>query len=196
MGALMIKKGGGILLGALDRIVCGPAHYWAAMFSDLAAGLAFLVLGLRRFSGSWTEAGGSVIVGFIAFGLLEYVVHRWLLHGRPSIARRGHMQHHADPRGLVGTPIFVITTFAMAVWGLVQLVVPSGLAALLVFGLYAGYNCSRSCTTGNTTVAGGFAGTLLATTRSALHLLHHRRQNVNFGVSTASGTVSSERFNH
>jgi hypothetical protein len=31
-------------------------------------------------------------------------------------------------------------TGALAIWGLLGLVLPAGVAALLVFGLYAGYN--------------------------------------------------------
>jgi hypothetical protein len=85
-------------------------------------------------------AGGVVIVGFMSSGLLEYVLHRWVLHGPFSMASRGHSQHHAEPRTLISTPLFVIMTGALAIWGLLGLVLPGGIAALLVFGLYAGYN--------------------------------------------------------
>ena len=40
-----------ILLGVVDRIVYDSANYWVAMLSDLAAALAWLALGLNRFSG-------------------------------------------------------------------------------------------------------------------------------------------------
>jgi hypothetical protein len=140
VGELMATQSGRILLGALDRMVYSSAHYWVAMLSDLAAALAFLALGLHRFSGPWLVAGGVAIVGLMSYGLLEYVVHRWVLHGPPSMARRGHAQHHAEPRALISTPLFVIMTGALAIWGLLGLVLPAGLAALLVFGLYAGYN--------------------------------------------------------
>ena len=56
------------------------------------------------------------------------------------MAKRGHAQHHAEPRALISTPLFVIMTEALAIWGLLGLVLPTGVAALLVFGLYAGYN--------------------------------------------------------
>ena len=48
------------------------------MLSELAAALAFLALGLNRFSGAWVVggSGGVVIVGFMSSGLLEYVLHR------------------------------------------------------------------------------------------------------------------------
>lgn len=74
VGELMATQSGRILVGALDRIVCSSANYWVAMLSDLAAALAFLALGLNRFSGPWVVAGAVVIVGFMSLGLLEYVL--------------------------------------------------------------------------------------------------------------------------
>src|SRR5262245_33207765 len=137
---LMTAQSGRSLVGALDRIVSSSANYWAAMLTDLVAALGFLALGLNRFSGSWVVAGGVVIAGFLSLGLLEYVVPRWVLHGPPSMARRGHAQHHAEPRALISTPLFVIMIGALAIWGVLGLVLPRGLAALLVFGLYTRYN--------------------------------------------------------
>ena len=174
----------GMLIGAWDRAVHSAVNYWAAMLSDLAATLVFLALGLHRFSGPWVAAGGVVIAGFMSAGLLEYVLHRWVLHGPPSRAKRGHAQHHAEPRALISTPLFVILTAALAIWGLLGVVLPAGLAALLVFGLYAGYNYfalvhhwehhrgqDRACVT-------YWRGL------ERLHHLHHRRPVVNFGIST------------
>ena len=84
----MATQSRGFLRGALDRIVYSSANYWVTMLSDLAAALAFLALGLNWFSGPFVVAGGVVIVGFMSWGLLEYVLHRWVLHGPPSMARR------------------------------------------------------------------------------------------------------------
>ena len=125
----MAIQSGRILLGALDRMVYSSANYWVVMLSDLAAALAFLALGLERFSGPWLVAGGVAIVGFMSSGLVEYVVHRWVLHGPPSMARRGHAQHHAEPRALISTPLF---------WS-------SGCMRATII--------SPSCTTGNTIAA-------------------------------------------
>ena len=182
--ALMATQSERILLGALDRMVYSSATYWVVMLSDLAAALAFLALGLNRFSGPWVVAGGVAIVGFISCGLLEYVVHRWVLHGPPSLARRGHAQHHAEPRALISTPLFVIMTGALAIWGLLGLVLPAGLAALLVFGLYAGYNYFALVHhwqhhRGTDLAFGAYWRRL-----ERLHDLHHHRQVVNFGIST------------
>jgi sterol desaturase/sphingolipid hydroxylase (fatty acid hydroxylase superfamily) len=184
VGELMASQSRRTLLGAFDRMVYSTANYWVGMVSDLAAALIFLALGLHRFSGHWVVAGGVAIMGFLFSGLLEYIVHRWLLHGPPSMARRGHAHHHAEPRALISTPLCVVMTGALIMWGLLGLVLPVGLAALLVFGLYAGYNY--------------FAlvhhwqhhrrrdGACVAHWRrlERLHHLHHHRQMVNFGIST------------
>jgi len=79
----------------MSRTGTSAANYYLAMVTDLVAALAFLALGLRSFVGGRSLTGGLILVGFLAFGLLEYVVHRWVLHGPPSIATRGHAQHHA-----------------------------------------------------------------------------------------------------
>ena len=181
----MAIQSGRILLGAFDRIVYSSANYWVAMLCDLAAALAFLALGVHRFSGPFVVAGGVVIVGFISSGLLEYILHRWVLHGPLSMARRGHVQHHAEPRALISTPLFVIMTGALVIWGLLGLVLPAGVAALLVFGLYAGYNYFALVHhvqhhRGNDLACFGYLRR-----HERHHHLHHHRQVVNFGISTA-----------
>ena len=118
----------------------GATNYYVAMAIDLTAALAFLGLGIRRFVGLPIVAGGVVLLGFLSFGLLEYAVHRWVLHGPPSVARRGHRNHHAQPTALVATPFFVAAIASIAIWQLLRLLCPAGAAALFVFGLYAGYN--------------------------------------------------------
>ena len=180
----MASQSGRILVGALDRIVSSSANYWAAMFSDLAAALAFLGLGLNLFSGPWLVAGGVVIAGFMSSGLIEYVVHRWVLHGPASMATRGHAQHHAEPRALTSMPLFVIMTGALAIWGLLGIVLPAGVAALVVFGLYAGYNYFALVHHWQHH-RGNDLGCLAYLRRlERLHDLHHHRPVVNFGVST------------
>jgi sterol desaturase/sphingolipid hydroxylase (fatty acid hydroxylase superfamily) len=181
---MMTAQSGRILLGALDRIVHSSANYWVAMLSDVAAALAFLALGLSRFSGPRVVAGGVVIVGFMSSGLLEYVVHRWILHGPPSMARRGHAQHHVEPKALISTPLFVVMTAALVVWGLLELVLPTGVAALLVFGLYAGYNYFALVHHWQHHRGTDLAGVGYLRRLERLHHLHHHRQVVNFGIST------------
>jgi hypothetical protein len=126
-------------------------------------------------------AGGVAIVGFMSCGLLEYVVHRWVLHGPPSMARRGHAQHHREPRALISTPLSVIMTGALTIWGLLGLVLPAGLAALLVFGLYAGYNYFALVHHCQHHRGHDLARVAYLQRLERLHHLHHHRQVVNLG---------------
>ena len=181
---LMTAQSGRRLVGTLNRIVSSSANYWAAMLSDLVAALGFLALGLNWFSGSWVVAASLVIAGFLSLGLLEYIVHRWVLHGKPSMATRGHAQHHAEPRALISTPLFVIMAGALVIWGALGLVLPAGLAALLVFGLYAGYNYFALVHHLQHHRGKDVAFIAYLHRLERLHHLHHARQVVNFGIST------------
>ena len=75
-------------------------------------------------------------------------------------------------------------TGALALWGLLGLVLPAGLAALLVFGLYAGYNYfalvhHRQHHRGKDLACVAYLRRL-----EQRHYLHHHRPVVNFGIST------------
>jgi sterol desaturase/sphingolipid hydroxylase (fatty acid hydroxylase superfamily) len=180
----MATRSGRILAGTLDRMVHSSANYWVAMFSDLAAALAFLAFGLNRCSGRWVVAGGVIILGFASYGLFEYVVHRWALHGPASMLKRGHAQHHAQPKALISTPLFVVMTGALTIWGLLELVIPAGIAAFLVFGLYAGYNYFAVMHHWQHHRGHDLARLAYSRRLERLHHIHHHRQIVNFGIST------------
>ena len=56
------------------------------------------------------------------------------------MARRGHALHHADDTAFISTPVFIVMAGAWIIYAMLSLVFPVGIACLLVFGLYAGYN--------------------------------------------------------
>ncbi len=171
-------------MGLVYAMVTSAANYRVAMVGDLMAALAFFAFGIHRFVGPRSAAGGVVLLGSLSFGLLEYAVHRWVLHGPPSIAQRSHAHHHAAPTALIAAPLFMVIIASLVIWTLLRLVCPAGPAALLVFGLYTGYNYfslfhhwehhHRS------TVACGAYWRRL----DQLHHVHHQQQSVNFGIST------------
>jgi sterol desaturase/sphingolipid hydroxylase (fatty acid hydroxylase superfamily) len=158
-------------------------NYYVAIVIDLIAALAFFGLGVRRFVGHPAVAVGAVLLGFLSFGFLEYAVHRWVLHGPPSIAKRGHGHHHAEPTALVATPFFVAAIASIAIWQLLQLVCPAAAAALFVFGLYAGYNhfalFHHWVHHHHSDIGCGSYWRRL----DRSHHVHHQRQGSNFGVS-------------
>jgi 4-hydroxysphinganine ceramide fatty acyl 2-hydroxylase len=171
-------------LGLFDAWIRSATNYWVAMVSDGLVALVFLALGLSRASGSSVGSVAAVLGGLFSWGFLEYALHRWLLHGWPSPARDGHARHHAQPRALVSTPAFVIPTIACAVWWLLHLVLPSGLAAFVVFGMYVGFDYFSVLHHLQHHRGADRVGIAYLHRLERLHHLHHGRPTVNFGVST------------
>lgn len=168
----------------VERVIYSPSNYWLVLVGDMLAAGAFLLYGVRLFGGSVVGAGVSVAVGFIAWGVVEYAVHRWLLHGPSSIARRTHAQHHVDGAALISAPAFLSMAVASALCAFLMLFLRAGTAVLVVSGLYAGYNYYA------------LLHHLLHHRRAMLvsvpgltrleraHRTHHKRFVVNYGVST------------
>ena len=104
-----------ILLTTAERMTHSVPHYWLVLVSDVVGAAVFLLFGIRCFSGSPLVASVSVVLGFISWGLLEYVLHRSVLHGRPSMARRNHARHHADPTALISAPVLTAMAAACAI---------------------------------------------------------------------------------
>jgi 4-hydroxysphinganine ceramide fatty acyl 2-hydroxylase len=184
VGEATATRSGNIVLTAAERMIYSAANYWLVVASDVVAALLFLIIGIRRFSGSVVVAGLSVVVGFIAWGFLEYALHRWLFHGRPSMARRGHARHHADDTALISTPLLIVMACAFAIWAILALVFPPGVACLLVFGLYAGYNYYVLLHHLQHHRGDDLVGVPCLARFGRAHRIHHDRQVVNYGVST------------
>jgi sterol desaturase/sphingolipid hydroxylase (fatty acid hydroxylase superfamily) len=146
--------------------------------------MAFLIVGMHQFSGPAIRAVAAAGVGFLAWGFIEYAIHRWVLHGPPTMARRDHARHHADGTALISTPFLVIMAGACAIWGLFALVIPAGLAALLVFGIYCGYNyfaVLHHLQHHRKTDLARFAHWRRSEQH---HHIHHHRHLVNYGITT------------
>jgi 4-hydroxysphinganine ceramide fatty acyl 2-hydroxylase len=171
-------------LGLLDALVRSAANYWVAMACDVIMGLLFLALGFSRASGPAIGSVAAALAGLFGWGFLEYALHRWLLHAWPSPARDGHARHHAHPGALVSTPAFVIPAAAFAVWWLLHLVFPAGLAAFVVFGMYVGFDYYSVLHHLQHHRGADLARVAYLRRLEHLHHLHHGRPTVNFGVST------------
>jgi sterol desaturase/sphingolipid hydroxylase (fatty acid hydroxylase superfamily) len=170
-----------ILLTTAERMIYSAQNYWLVLVSDVAGAVGFLIVGLRHLSSSATAAVVSVIVAFLASSFFEYAIHRWVLHGRPSMARRGHARHHANHTALISTPALVVISAACALWAMLSLVFPADIASLLVFGLYAGYN--HYALLHHLQHRPGRSFACLAGLER-VHRLHHAQHTVNYGVTT------------
>ena len=171
-------------VGFFDAWIHSATNYWVAMVCDGLVTLGFLSLGLSRAPGPQVGSVAAVVAGLFGWGFLEYALHRWLLHGWPTPARAGHARHHAHPRALVSTPAFVIPAAACGVWWLLHLVLPSGLAAFVVFGMYAGFDYYSVLHHLQHHRGADRVGIAYLQRLERLHHLHHGHPTVNFGVST------------
>jgi sterol desaturase/sphingolipid hydroxylase (fatty acid hydroxylase superfamily) len=80
-----------------------------------------------------------LVLGAFMWCCLEYLLHRFVLHGLPPF-KHWHAQHHAQPRALMGIPTwasFVLFSIGAAVpaWALL----PQDAALALMLGLLLGY---------------------------------------------------------
>jgi 4-hydroxysphinganine ceramide fatty acyl 2-hydroxylase len=174
----------GAPVSVMKRLMYSPVNYWIVLVFDLAGAVAFLMLAVNHYAGRPVSAAIAAVLGFVAWGFLEYVLHRWILHGRHSMARQGHAQHHADPTALISTPIFVMMLLFVIIWALLRLVLSDAVAAFAVFGLYTGYNYFVIVHHWQHHRPQDLARVAYLQRLEHLHHSHHTRQIVNFGIST------------
>jgi dihydroceramide fatty acyl 2-hydroxylase len=170
------------LLAIPEQLLDSPTNYHVAPIVDLAATVIFLLIGLRAPLSPGARVA-AFAAGLAGWSFLEYAMHRWVGHGPSSFARRGHTMHHSDDQALVAAPVFFVMIGAFVIWAALALLAGTGIAALLVCGLYVGYNLY-------TLVhhvlhhheAFATPGWLQRIERR--HRIHHTHHHVNFGVTS------------
>jgi sterol desaturase/sphingolipid hydroxylase (fatty acid hydroxylase superfamily) len=108
-----------------------------AIYSLAVAGLAVALL-VRAPAPGW-HLLGLVAGGYVLWSLLEYLLHRFVLH-RVQPFRRMHEQHHLRPHAYIGTPT-VVSAPLFAVLVLAPSGAMAGLwpACALTLGVLGGY---------------------------------------------------------
>jgi cyclopropane-fatty-acyl-phospholipid synthase len=129
------------------------------------------------------ELAGFVLGGFAGWSLIEYAMHRFVLHGlRPF--RTWHEEHHRRPAALIGTPTIVVSLlFAGLVFVPAVLVGDVWFACATTAGILAGYFAFT--VTHHAMHHGPPANAWLAR-RKRWHALHHRgADSTRYGVTSA-----------
>lgn len=169
----------------LARVTSSPINYWGTVVMDALGAIAFAWVGFARFSGGLAVAALLVVAGCLSWTLAEYLLHRFLLHGGLAAARGEHARHHGDPRALIATPLLAIPLCVLLVFGALALATSTGAAALVTFGLYAGYNYFVIVHHLQHFHPEWLARTRLFQRNLQLHELHHRNPATHFGISTS-----------
>jgi len=116
---------------------------WAygADFASYAAAVLILaaLLAIAGPRGSWMSLVACCVAGVLGWTLIEYVLHRFVLHGLPPF-RGWHAAHHERPTALICTPtalsagLIVVLVFIPAL-----LLTDKWRACALTLGVLAGY---------------------------------------------------------
>ncbi|MDE2277022.1 MAG: sterol desaturase family protein [Burkholderiales bacterium] len=132
-----MQNGMGMGLLSLEH---GRTAYRADFFvyGAVVAGLAAALL-WRGPRGSGLADLGWIVTGLWLWTLLEYGLHRFVLHG-PQPFRRWHGEHHARPSALIGLPtLFSASLFAVLVYAPAWLIGGGWRASALTLGVLLGY---------------------------------------------------------
>lgn len=168
----------------IARVSGSRINYWAAIVIDALAAIGFGIAGASWYSGPAFVAALVIVSGIIGWSLLEYLLHRWVLHGSFVAPSREHARHHGHPTATISTPALTMTVGAIALWGAFALLMPRGTAALLVFGLYAGYNYF-ALVHHLQHHAPAVLARLGFDTQLRLHEQHHRTPRMHYGISSS-----------
>jgi len=170
---------------SLVETICeSRVNYWAGYATDFSCPCIFAYLGLR-YAFSWPALIFGTLLGLIVFSLIEYAVHRWLLHDLRSPLFYLHNAHHNDPEK---TSAFLFPTsflLLMPVWFLFAWGFHFPQASFFLLGLSGGYFYFDTLHhVAHTRWTNQFPFRLVRK-RWAFHKVHHRIEHSNFGVSTS-----------
>jgi sterol desaturase/sphingolipid hydroxylase (fatty acid hydroxylase superfamily) len=176
-------------IGNATRSVVGTIcesriNYWAAYVTDFSCPCIFAYLGMHQES-SWPAAIVSSLLGLASFSLIEYVVHRWLLHDRRSALFCLHDAHHNHPEKTSAFLFPASIVLLMPVWGLLTWGLHIAEASYFLMGVSGGYLYFDTLHHVEHTTRINQIPFRWLKKRWAYHSVHHRIDQSNFGVTTS-----------
>ena len=184
LGTAMSTKEAGARSGSLlSAISQTRANYWASYVCDFTCIVIFAYLGFRG-TWSWPRAVVSSLFGFAVFTLVEYAIHRWLLHDPTNGLFPLHEAHHIDAEKL--TAFFFPTSLLvlMPIWLLTHwLRLPH--ASFFLSGFSLGYFYFGVLHHVEHTTRINHLPFRWLKSRWAAHSVHHHVEGSNYGVITS-----------
>lgn len=157
--------------------------YWID-FGIYAVFIAGMAIGLPLLAprSQWFPMGILATTGLAAWSFVEYVIHRFVLHGlEPFIS--WHARHHERPTALISSPTLLsATSLSALVFAPAALFANRWDAASLTGGVTVGYLAYALCHHGTHHWR---ARSAWLKERKRWHAIHHRRRGAEcFGVTT------------
>jgi sterol desaturase/sphingolipid hydroxylase (fatty acid hydroxylase superfamily) len=164
---------------------------WQTRYICLPLVVIFSTLAISHAELDWSSRAGWFALGALSWTLLEYILHRWVLHWRPSgevsleLVKRLHLYHHDDPKdeSQVCVPIFLSAPAWVTIFG-----------AILIFGGNPGKGILFTCGLALMSVVydlAHFSAHYMKATNGLLaslkkqHMLHHFSDHTRrFGVTS------------
>jgi 4-hydroxysphinganine ceramide fatty acyl 2-hydroxylase len=175
------------LLRDLLRAITGSrANYRASYAIDLLCPLILGYLGFREATtAGWLVSIASAALGLIAFSFVEYAIHRWLFHGLSGAVGAMHQAHHDAPHGHTALPCITGAVVAVSAWSVLRVIVGSAIACCFLCGLLSGYVYYAALHHLEHRVRLTAVPFRWLQRRWAMHAVHHRLADTNFGVTTS-----------
>lgn len=128
------------------------------------------------------EIMSLTVLGLLSWSVIEYALHRFVLHGLQPF-RRWHMEHHQRPRALIGTPTILSgTLIALLVFLPALLWADLWSTCAFMLGLLTGYQIYAVT---HHAIHHWHADTAWLRQRKRWHALHHHTQRSGcYGVTS------------
>lgn len=164
----------------LTKFARGKANYWFTFVADFSAAMFFLVWEIvsRGIRPAW--AGVAFFAGIMAWGLTEYIFHRWVYHQPDGIFGEGHNIHHTEAQELIAMPWFMTTLTMFALWAFCARILNIPYFSSILSGWLAGFVWYSIVhhSHHHWILRNGWIRRL-----KAYHRVHHQFPGYNFGVT-------------
>lgn len=173
-----------VMTATLRRITESRTNYLIGYLIDFCCPCAFAYLGWRQ-APSWALAMICLPAGAFAFSWVEYAIHRWLFHSPSSFISPLHHTHHASPQESTALPCISSAVVGLALWPLAAGALGPGVAGFLLCGFFGWYFVYAALHHLEHHTAINHLPWRWLQRRWAAHIVHHRRADTNFGVTTS-----------
>lgn len=168
----------------LRRITTSRTNYRLGYLIDFCCPWVFAYLGWQA-GRSWPQAMLGALAGAFVFSFVEYAIHRWLFHSPLSVMTPLHHAHHTAPHKPTALPCISSAVVGLALWPVAVALLGAGLSGFFLFGFFGWYFVYATLHHVEHHSAINHLPWRWLQRRWAMHTVHHRRADTNFGVTTS-----------
>lgn len=100
----------------MKKYAMGARNYWFTFVADASTALYFLMWAFNAGNARHLSIALAAVLGYLIWGLSEYVFHRWIYHQPEGVFGDGHRIHHEEDQVLIAMPWFMTTLSMFGLW--------------------------------------------------------------------------------